>query len=128
MNKEETDMIEYRVNKLEEAVLSINILKETILRIETKLQANDGFLQCPMHKIKMDNFEQKLNKMEDMVISLDRFKWKSVGVLSVIIILLQLFGSTIVEKTLSNRSKIDKISIVSPSTNSNFYGNYTIKY
>jgi hypothetical protein len=113
------EMTEYRLTKLEEGISSLNTLKEVVLRWDVRFSNNDGFLQCPMHKVKMDTFEIKMNKMEEIVTDLDRFKWKAVGVLSIIMLLTQLFGTTVVEKYFKTPAEPIKIQWEMPSSMTN---------
>lgn len=97
--KEETNpqLVEFRLNKLEEAVEALTAMKDCVLKWDSKFSSNESFLQCPIHKARMEQFEKRVDKLEVIVEDLDRFKWKAVGVLSIVILIVQIFGTAVVE-------------------------------
>jgi len=97
--KDETNhqLVEFRLTKLEEAVEALSAMKDCVLKWDSKFSANDSFLQCPIHKERMEQFEKRVDKLEGIVEDLDRFKWKAVGVLSIVILIVQIFGTAVVE-------------------------------
>jgi len=97
-SKQSDNLIEYRITKLEEGINSLNILKDIVIKWDTKFASNEGFLQCPVHKVKMEDFEKRLIVVEEVVTDLDRFKWKAVGVLAGVLLIVQLFGTTVIDK------------------------------
>jgi hypothetical protein len=60
-----------------------------------------------------------MNKMEEIVTDLDRFKWKAVGVLAVVMLLVQLFGTTVVEKYFKSPAEPVKIEWAMPGSITN---------
>ena len=65
--QKDDDLIEYRLNALEGVTKAIsediNIIKDSVLRWDTKFSANPGFfMQCPIHAEKINNLTTQLNQ------------------------------------------------------------------
>lgn len=113
------NLVEFRLTRLEEAVTALSAIKETVLRWDAKFSSTNGLLQCPIHQERMDAMEKRVDKLESIVTDLDKFKWKAVGVLSVIMILVQVFGTTVAERFLKKNDEKSqqpiKIELVLPN-------------
>ena len=115
--QENSTLIEYRLTKLEEGITALNTMKDVVVRWDTRFSQNDDFLQCSIHKLRMQQFETELKSMSTIVTELDQFKWKAVGVLSVVMLFTQIFGTTIVQKFLKAPEPVKYMISYSDSTN-----------
>ena len=115
--QDKNTLIEYRLTKLEEGITALNTMKDVVVRWDTRFSQNEDFLQCSIHKLKMQQFEIELKNMSGIVTELDRFKWKAVGVLSVVMLFTQIFGTTIVQKFLKSPDPVRYTISYSDSTN-----------
>lgn len=92
------DLTEFRLQKLEEAVSALSTLKDIVTRWDVRFSANEGFLQCPVHKIKMEEFEKRMNKVEEDMGKMKKFVYQATGALVIISIIVQLLGPMLIEK------------------------------
>lgn len=121
-NKDETNhqLVEYRLDRLEEAVASLTVIKDCVMKWDSKFSSNESFLQCPVHMAKVGNMEKRVERLEGIVEDLDRFKWKAVGVLSIVILIVQIFGTAVVENLVKHPAAAAVVHPTQPhlSTNS----------
>jgi hypothetical protein len=93
-----TNILEYRVQRVEEAVQNLTVIKETVLKWDVRFSSNDSsFLQCPIHQMKMDGFEKRMEKLEEDMGKMKKFVYTSTGALVIISLLLQLVGPMMID-------------------------------
>ena len=129
------NLLEYRISKLEEGIVSMNTLRDVVLKWDAKFTEHDVFMQCPIHTLKIANIEKQISKLEEIVGELDRFKWKAVGVLSAVMLVIQIFGSSVAAKyfhptNLATKSAqsidIQKLTKNNPIIDQNGLGNWNV--
>ena len=94
-NQSQDNLIEYRVTRLEEAVISLNRLASTVEKWESRLAESAVLLQFPLYVERFKTHEERLNRMEIIVEDLSRWKWRMAGIFSAIIFLVQIFGTSV---------------------------------
>jgi len=118
---EENKMVNYRLDKLEEAILKLSSLADLVSRWDALFQQQGGVMNCQLHQRRMDIVEKKLEIVEALVKSTDkivvqvdqhkdkfvvveadvadlkRFVYKMTGALVVISIAIQLLGPLTIE-------------------------------
>jgi hypothetical protein len=98
------ELVEYRLTKLESQYAEIKAdfreMMEVLNRLDKKLSnVPDGGLNCNLHAVRMDSFRKELDDHKIILDGLQQFKWRAVGVLSVVMLLAQLLGATIFDRT-----------------------------
>jgi len=68
----DNNVINYRLDKLEEAVATLSRLSEVVLRWDARFTAQGGLMQCGIHAVRMDAFDKRLEEIYK--ISIDRTK------------------------------------------------------
>ena len=119
------DLVEYRLKILEtqyaEMKIDIKSIAEVVNRLDRKF-ANvppEG-LQCNLHALRMDAFRKELDDHNVIIKDLQTFKWKAVGVLSVVMLLVQLLGTTIFDKAVGKTfPQSIKIELAAPWVSTN---------
>jgi hypothetical protein len=116
------ELVEYRLTKLEgqytETKSDIKTIMEVLYRLDKKLSnVPEGGLACNLHVLRMDAFRKELDDHKIILDGLQQFKWRAVGVLSVIMLLVQLLGATLFDKVFKGNSSAPtpvKIEITIP--------------
>ena len=106
----QNSLVDYRLQKVEEAITALKRLEEVVLRWDARFSQGSEYMQCPLHKVKMEDITTRIEKIETIVAELDKFKWKAVGVLSVVLLIVQLFGSAISDRILHPVAATSQIS------------------
>ena len=105
-NEQHNELIEFRLAKLEEAISSLSVIKDTVLKWDSKFTSSDAnFLQCPLHAERLTRLDGRLSSVE---IGMDKLKsWnnKSMGALIIISILIQILGPIV-----ANSLKIQQVN------------------
>ena len=73
-NKEiqDNNVINYRLDKLEEDVSKLSQLSDIVIRWDSRFQQQGGLMQCGIHAVRMDAFDKRLEEIYK--ISIDRTK------------------------------------------------------
>ncbi len=139
--KTRDNLIEYRLDKLEEAVTKLSSLSDIVLRWDARLQQSGGIFQCSVHAARMDEIEKrmlelskitsertrsvllveehesKIVEVQNDIKEIKKFMYKAAGAFIVISIIVQLIGPSIVEKLtgISTRPAQKIEVVISPS-------------
>ena len=101
-------LIEYKIEKLEEAIDSIALIKNMVLRWDSRFgqDNNNEYFQCPVHNERMKSFETRIHVMETSIEELKKFVYKATGALVVISIVIQLSFPLMIGKKSNENSNI----------------------
>ena len=69
---QDNNVINYRLDKLEEAVAKLSQLSDVVLRWDARFNAQGGLMQCGIHAVRMDAFDKRLEEIYKL--SIDRTK------------------------------------------------------
>lgn len=95
-NIHDRSVLEYRVRKLEEALLKLSGVADVVTRWDERFSAQGGVMQCSIHALRMDEHEEKIKALEKDVAEIKALIYKGIGAFFIISILMQLFGPWIV--------------------------------
>ena len=119
---EDKNLIEYRVTKLEEAVTqlvnSLNILKEIVVKWDSKVGNADWPGKCMLHDERMSNINNEMSEIKEEqksikteIDGMKKVMWKASGALVILSFIAQLLGPIVVNKVFGSTSE-PKIEIV----------------
>ena len=100
---ERDELVEYRLAKLEQQYAEVkNDIKgimEAINRLEKRFAfIPDGGLNCQVHTQFMTEMRKQVDNHQTIIDDLQSFKWRAVGIIGVIMLVMQIFGTTLAEK------------------------------
>lgn len=106
--KEKEDLVSYRLDRLEEAITSLTVLKDIVARWDTRFSGID-FLQCPLHNERLINVTKRVDTMEQDIAQIKKFIYKATGALVIISIVVQLLVPVILEhlKSHDNATQVE---------------------
>lgn len=97
-------LTEFRLGKLEagmsELSISVNSIKEAVLRIEEKFK--NGFPSCSLHQQKLTDAEIRIDTLELAMDKMKEFQWKFLGGVAVVMVIIQLFGPMLLDSLKSH--------------------------
>ncbi len=73
----------------------LTTVKEAVVKWDIKYGSTDLHGDSVLHTINLKQLNEDVEEMKPKVEALNTFKWKAAGVISVVMIALQLFGGTI---------------------------------
>ena len=97
----EDKVVAYRLRRLEEAVISLQDMSKAVTRWDvlfSRIGQEEGFMNCALHREKMEGYDKRLAGVEHVVQELDKFKWRGVGALAAFMFVIQLFSMGVFEK------------------------------
>ena len=97
------EIVDYRLKRLEEAMLSLNKLASIVDRWDARF-ADSGIFSYPVHVEKLKKLETETQELRVIVDELHRWKWKLIGVMSVVMFLVQLLAAVAVNKLSETKS------------------------
>jgi glutathionylspermidine synthase len=105
---EAENLVNYRLDRLEEAITSLTVLKDIVARWDVRF-GNTDFLQCPLHNERMIHLSKRMDVAETDIGQLKKFVYKATGALVIISIIVQLLVPVILEhlKTDVNRTQVE---------------------
>lgn len=132
MGTEQRDeLIEYRLNKLEQQYVEVKTDLKGMMEVLNRLDKRfatipEGGMNCALHQQLMEDMRKEIDAHQVIIDSLQSFKWRAVGIISVIVLIMQLFGATIADKWSTHRDTSQqpiRIEMIVPgsSTNSSYY-------
>lgn len=120
---ERDELVEYRLAKLEQQYAEVkNDIKE-IMDVLNRLDKRfstipEGGLNYHLHNQILTEIKKQIDSHQVIIDELQSFKWRAVGIIGVIMLVMQIFGTTIAERVF-RREAIDnkpvKIELVMPS-------------
>lgn len=135
MPDDKDQLTSYRLDKLEqqysEVKTDLKNMMEVLIRLDKRFATlpEDG-VNIALQEQLMDDLRKEVDIHQQMLESLQAFKWRSVGIISVILIIMQLFGATLADKLISHKSVIDsnpiKIELVVPNAGTNIPSMYQV--
>jgi hypothetical protein len=117
----EQNVVNFRLDRLEEAVAKLSTLSEVIIRWDAKFAAQGTFLNCSVHTSRMIEFEKrleeiykitvdrtkgyleieqhdiKLKAVEEEISAMRAFMNRAIGAMVILSIIVQLFGPVAVD-------------------------------
>jgi hypothetical protein len=111
-NQNHENLIEWRVTKLEDAVISLNSLAATVNRWDSRLAESAVLLQFPLYVERFKTHEERLTAVELIAQDLTKWKWKLVGIFSAVIFIIQIFGTPLADGIKSSLKADKEIQIV----------------
>jgi len=102
--KIETDnLIEYRLVKLEQQYIELKsdlrLMLEVLNRIDKRFGSlPDGGFNCQVHTNLIADIRKEIDDHAVLINGLQSFKWKAVGIISAIVLMMQIFGATLSER------------------------------
>ena len=100
---ESEELIEYRLTKLEqqyaEVKSDLKSMMDVLNRIDKRFAlVPDGGLNCQIHANLMADMRKEIDNHAVLINGLQSFKWRAVGIISAIVLMMQIFGATLAEK------------------------------
>lgn len=126
-NNEHENLVEFRLKKVEDAVDSLDIIKDTVLKWDTRF-TNSGMMQCPVHQMRMEQLENRMNKFEEDMREIKAFMYKAIGALVALSIVVQLIGPEVVRHFHEDKGKAASRPTYGMliDTNQSFAANYNV--
>ena len=121
------DLVEYRLTKLEQQYVEVKTdlkdMMEVLNRLDKRFATIPvGGMNCALHQQMMEELRKEVDSHKVILESLQAFKWRAVGILSVVVLVVQLFGATIADRWSlhnSNTQQPVRIQLVVPGSVTN---------
>ena len=121
-NIDKTVLIDYRLGKIEEAITSLNAIKDIVLRWDTNFaQLGASLFSIPVQIERLTVVEKKVGSIETTMEQLKKFMYKSIGAIAVLSIVIQLLAPMAIDRLKGEKPNTTQTSYSSTSS----YGNGT---
>ena len=121
---EKNELVEYRLSKLEQQYTEVKNDIKGIMDVLNRLDKRfstipEGGFNYELYEKGLEKIQKQLENQQIIIDELQSFKWRAVGIIGVVMLVMQIFGTTIVEKVFRKETTAEikpvKIELVMPS-------------